>query len=111
MVSQNNKFDDRKIYQLCTQAQRALTYAFGELDSLSHLLVSEVQPYPNASKLLVLVIPSDQRHVQRAEVLEKLDEFKGVLRTKVAQSINRKRAPELVFELALLAPQEEDSWV
>ncbi len=99
---------DRKVFQLCAQAERALVCAFGQSREplVLDLQVHAVQPCPSASRLLVLVQPvAKAGAVNRGEILDALGREKGRLRTAVAQTVNRKRAPDLLFELA--PPMEE----
>ncbi|MEM7676057.1 MAG: ribosome-binding factor A [Myxococcota bacterium] len=98
---------DRKVYQVCAQAARVLTLAIGDSRNavVSDLIVVAVQPYPSASRLLVLVQASASVP-DRPAILEALAEEKGRLRSAVAETVNRKRAPELIFELA---PPMEDA--
>ena len=84
---------DRKLKQLCREVYRVLTQAV--LDSAS---IVDVRPAPDASRLAVQV------HVEEGadpeEVLERLQKLKGYLRSELAAAIQRKRTPELVFEVA-----------
>ncbi len=98
-------FDKRKLRQLCRQVERALTCAFA--DSLSHLALTAVLPWPNSSRLLVAVQPTEpDAAIDREAILEELMAAKGMLRTVVAGAIHRKRTPELCFEI-LLDPSEQ----
>jgi ribosome-binding factor A len=92
---------DRKVKQLCRQAQRALSLAIGgELADpmLSDLWVEDVRPAPDAGRLCVrLRMPT--RGADVAEIYRRLDAVEGFLRAEVARDITRKRAPQLTFEL------------
>jgi ribosome-binding factor A len=98
---------DHKTRQLCRQAQRALTLALaGECadEVLRDLYVESVEPMGSAAQLLVHVaLPS---HVQLPvfEVLARLESRSARLRAIVAQSICRKKAPNLSF---IIAPAAE----
>lgn len=114
---------DRKLAQLCQQAREALTYAFATStdEVLRELSVASVMPAPDSTRLMVTVYISspvtievvagaselDQellldRQIERDRdmVLGCLQRARGYLRSEVAASINRKRAPELAFTLA-----------
>lgn len=95
---------DHKVQQLITQIRRTLSLVLeNEIRDplLNELFVEEIVPFPNASRLLVLV-----RHVGEAsiEVGARLNASKSWLRTQVAGAIHRKRAPDLIFEV--LSEQE-----
>lgn len=96
-----NEKDDHKTRQLCRQAERALSLALsGECndDLLRELLVESVVPFPNASRLLVrVVVPKHLANVSPVEVVDRLNQAAPLLRRLVAESITRKRAPELSF--------------
>lgn len=88
----------RKLRQLCKQAAHALHLALGglpEADVLAGTTVREVTPAPNAGRLrAILVVPSATR---RDDVEAVVQRHIGRLRTEVAVTITRRRAPELVF--------------
>jgi ribosome-binding factor A len=89
---------DRKTLQLCRQVQRAVMQALaGECgdDLLRDLSVESVNPAGGAGHLLVHVIVP--RAVSVAEVMNRLDDRSARLRSIVANSICRKRAPMLSF--------------
>ena len=90
----------RKLLQLCAQVRDALIGLLpGCGDAvLRELSVYLVEPAPNAGRLCVIVCIQDggpDRDVAR----ERLKKAAGMLRAEVAFSINRKHAPELVFEV------------
>ena len=92
---------DHKTAQLCRQVFRAVSLALAECgdDVLRELIVHEVAPAPDASRLLVRVgfsaSVADVTGV--ADVLGRLARASGFLRREVAIAITRKRAPELTF--------------
>lgn len=91
-----------KTMQLCKQVQRILTaeLACCPEDALQSLQVVDVTPAQGTSQLLVQVAPSlaeDSRPVE--ETLAALGEASGRLRTAVAESINRRKAPTLLFQV------------
>lgn len=89
----------RKALQLCRQVQRALNYALGETgdDRLLELYVESVEPAPNDKRLMVTVSPMGE-DCDPAAVLERLQFALPMLRSAVAESIHRKRVPELLFQ-------------
>lgn len=90
----------RKLRQLCRQVERALSTALSEQDpDQLDVALAEVLPWPNASRLLVVVEPVGQGGPPRHELLERLEERRGELRDVVSSAIHRKRAPELCFEV------------
>ncbi len=97
-------FDKRKLRQLCRQVERALTCALDDV-GLSHLALTAVLPWPNSSRLLVAVQPTEDGVIDRDAILDELRAAKGELRMVVAEAIHRKRTPELCFEI-LLDPSE-----
>jgi ribosome-binding factor A len=95
--SARNRNRDHKSQMLCRQVQRALNLALGELrdDVLRELYVADVTCAPNASHLLVhVVLPAAASAI---DVLTRLEPVAPRLRSEVARSITRKRAPELTF--------------
>jgi ribosome-binding factor A len=96
----------RKTRQLCRQVERTLNYVLaGECDDdlLRDFTVIAVEPAPDAARLLVTVSPNLPGAYQIAEVLEHLQAASPMLRSLVAASIHRKRAPELTFRVVLQA--------
>jgi ribosome-binding factor A len=96
---------DHKTAQLCRQVFRAVSLALGECadDVLRELVVHDVEPAPDASRVLVRVgfsaaAPPTLAGV--ADVLGRLGEASGFLRREVTAAITRKRAPELMFTFA-----------
>lgn len=84
--------------QLCRQVQEALTWALGTTihdDLLSYCAIVDVESLPGGNRLLVKVgVPSD---LSLSDVQKQLSLVAPALRTEVAQSITRRKAPELVF--------------
>jgi ribosome-binding factor A len=95
---------DRKTQQLCQQVEQTLSLVLsGEFSDelLQSLIVESVIPAPNASQLLVTV-RIENGHEDAPDpsvVLERLDRVVGRLRSEVAVSITRKRAPGLKFQV------------
>ena len=95
---------DRKALQLCHQVAETLEEVLAECGDgvLQSLRVLDVEPAPDASRLLVTVAadalpdqPLDPRNVH-----DHLVRTSGHLRSEVAGAITRKRAPVLVYRLA-----------
>jgi ribosome-binding factor A len=96
---------DRKTLQLCKQVQRVLaTVLGGEIadEALQSLMVDAVEPAPSAGRLRVVLLASSSAWSE-SELRERLERAQGWLRAQVAQAVNRKRAPELAFEVVLLS--------
>ena len=92
-----------KTLQLCRQVQRTVQAALGCFDDevLQSLHVREVTPIGGAGQLLVRLgpmLPDDP--LEPVEVLAAMERHSGRLRTEVAQSINRRKAPVLTFQYA-----------
>ena len=89
---------ERKAQQFCRQVQRALNLALEDSsadESLSGLFVEEVSPAPHCGHLLVHVLVPAGRVA--AEAISALRRDTPRLRSEVAMTISRKRAPELLF--------------
>src|SRR5437016_3701278 len=85
-------------FALCKQVMRALSLILGgEVgdEVIQSLMVLEVSPAPNAGRLAVML--GVRGAVDVPVVLARLEALRGFLRTRVAESITRKRAPELMF--------------
>lgn len=98
---------NRKALQLCSQVAETLNYVLsGDCDDelLQNLQVASVVPAPNASQLLVTVYPvvADGPAIDAGELRRRLSRATGRLRTEVARSITRKKAPNLLFQLVEL---------
>jgi ribosome-binding factor A len=89
---------DRKALQLSRQVREALSWVLGTAtgdDRLAACSVEAVEPLPGGHRLLVKVgVPPD---LPPSEVTERLAAAAPVLRTEVAQSITRRKVPELVY--------------
>ena len=99
----------RKTQQFCRQVQRALNLALASGDSQLEgyeIFVEEVSPAPDCGHLLAHVVVSEDRAM--SEVMTWLRQNQPRLRTEVAMSIARKRAPELAFVPAFLSGGEND---
>lgn len=90
---------DIKTLRLCRQVAEALSLALGSQCAdpmLAELEVLAVTPAPDATRLLVTVRPAAP---PTAELFERLAAAHGLLRSIAAESISRKRAPDLAFRV------------
>jgi len=102
----SNPRADHKTMQLCRQVQRALMLALaGECadEVLRDLYVESVEPMGSASQLLVQVALPRGSQLNYLDVLARLNDRAPRLRAIVAQSICRKRVPNLSF-VATISP-------
>jgi ribosome-binding factor A len=94
---------DRKALQLCRQVAETLEEVLAECGDgvLQALRVLDVEPAPDASRLLVTVavdgLPEEK--LDPGLVHDHLTRATGHLRGEVATAITRKRAPVLVYRL------------
>lgn len=99
---------DRHVRQLCRQVGRTLDQVLaGELDDdvLRGVGVISVVPAPDASRLLVTVGPmAPGIPIDPPRVLAHLAAASGHLRTEVAASITRRKAPSLSFQVVPFPP-------
>ena len=99
---------DYKTAALCKQVRRIISLTLsGECGDplLQELIVDEVLPAPNASRLLVRVmLRARPAGLTLADVLQRLAMVEGLLRARVGESIARKRTPELTFDVIPLLP-------
>ena len=99
----------RKTQQFCRQVQRALNLALASGDSQiqgCEIFVDEVSPAPDCGHLLAHIVVSGSCAI--SEAMEWLRLNRPRLRTEVAMSIARKRAPEIAFVPAFLVGGEND---
>jgi ribosome-binding factor A len=100
----------RKTQQLCAQVAETLEQVLGEASdpAVQVLQVVEVAPAPDASQLLVLLVPIVATADFDVEATsEALLRASGWLRSQVAAAITRKRAPQLVFRVIPAWPSKE----
>jgi ribosome-binding factor A len=99
---------DYKTAALCKQVRRALSMALaGDCadELLQSLVVDEVLPAPNASRLLVrIILRASGGAVSIPHVLQRLEQVRGLLRARIGEAIVRKRTPELAFDIILFDP-------
>jgi ribosome-binding factor A len=107
--------ESRKARQLCRQVAETLDWVLsGDSpdDVLRSLRVAAVEPAPFSSRLLVTVVadlPADQADPRL--ILERLQQHTGRFRSEVAASINRRKVPTLVFQVAAAASPDRDSYL
>ncbi len=92
---------NRKALQLCRQIERTLHLALGGLSDpvLNDLLVVEVRPFPDSTRLLVTVCSATGDALEPATVLQHVDRASGRMRESVAAAVHRKKLPELIFQV------------
>lgn len=95
--ARSNRKTDRKLGQLCRQVEHTLHLVLGAMPQAEGLLVQAVLPAPNASRLCVVVAAPDE--VRKNELAALLERQAGRLRSEVASTITRRRAPELIFRV------------
>jgi len=102
---------NRKALQLCGQVFDLLSQILsGECgdEVLRSLQVVSVAPAPDASQLLVLVAQiQGESHLQASEVLSRLNNASGMLRSLVAAGVTRRRAPKLLFRVVAMRAETE----
>ena len=96
---------ERKSWQLCRQVAVTLDEVLAECGdpTLQGLHVANVVPFPDASRLLVTVMPVDGQPGSAfapVAVLRHLERASRHLRYEVAAAVTRKRAPSLLYRLA-----------
>jgi ribosome-binding factor A len=99
----------RKTQQFCRQVQRALNLALAGGDSQlqgCEIFVEEVSPALDCGHLLAHIVVSEGCSISEAMAWLRLNRPR--LRTEVAMSIARKRAPELAFVPAFAAGGAND---
>ena len=102
---------NRKADQLCHQVSETVALVLaGEFDDdlLLRLQVIAVAPMADAGQLEVLLrslLPTDECHAE--QIMQRLQEVAPFIRSQVAQTITRKRAPKLVFRLMALRSEGE----
>jgi ribosome-binding factor A len=92
---------NRKALQLCKQVAETLNLALaGCADPLlNDLLVVEVRPAPDSTRMLVLVQSATKSQLAVPEVREHLERALGMLRQEVARQIHRRKTPDLAFNV------------
>jgi ribosome-binding factor A len=97
-----------KALQLCKQVERAAAVTLAgecESEALAGAVVAAVEPAPDAARLRVSVVLAPGRLGEDVgEARAALQRATPVFREEVARSIQRKRVPEIVFDVR---PSEE----
>jgi len=105
---QPDKVKNRKALQLSGQVAETLALVLaGECDDdlLRDLLVESVVPFPTSVRLLVTLVPSvSAGEVSLEQMAQRLEQVRGKLRSEVARSIHRRKAPDLLFRI--LRPED-----
>ena len=83
----------RKLKQLCREVYRVLVQVWTE----PGVFVVDVVPAPDGSRLAVQL--GLDAGTDPAPVLDRLQRRKGYFRSEIAAAIQRKKTPELVFEV------------
>lgn len=93
----------RKARQLCAQAAEALSFALAASadETLAGLTVVSVVPGPDTSRLIATVAMSPGDPFEPNELLARLDRAAGHLRSEVARSITRRKAPTIAFRISV----------
>lgn len=92
----------RKTLQLCGQVSRGLSCLLAESgdSALGDLVIDSVQPAPDASRLLVSLMPLwVEQGTSPVELLSILHAHVPRWRSELAVMIHRKRVPELCFQI------------
>jgi ribosome-binding factor A len=95
---------ENKDRQVCRQVFEALGMALAEIDDplIDDLVLQGVDPAPDASRLLVRFTPA-RPDLDLAAATARLEELLPELRAEVAVEVNRKRAPELLVRIDVIA--------
>jgi len=94
--------DLRKTQQLCSEVREILSFVFaGDCDDpiLQQLTVHDVVPAPDATRLLVIVCLPESECDNADHAMEALRQIRGYLRSQIADEIQRKRTPDLIFQV------------
>ena len=98
-----SKNEFRKAHQLCRQVSETLQLVLTGGDPiLDGLVVVDVVPAPDARRLLV-ILGLNRNDVDSASQIEsimgQLQDHVPRLRSEIARSINRRKTPQLTFEI------------
>lgn len=92
--------DDRGARRLASQVRETLTFALAGScrdEVLLSLYVSDVAPAPDTTRFAVTLVAPDAAIAESAR--SRIGLVAAMLRAEVAASVNRRRAPELVFRV------------
>jgi ribosome-binding factor A len=93
---------NRKALQLCRQVEQTLHLALADCGDplLNDLLIVDVIPFPDSTRLLIAVRSATGIATEPVLILEHLRQAAGLLRHEVAAGIHRRKTPDLVFRVA-----------
>lgn len=91
--------DLHRTRRLCGHVARTVGFLINELalSDLQPWAVDRVEPWPDGARLRVVLRPLPGQRPDPDACLRRLSTVQGWLRTELAWTIQRKRAPELVF--------------
>jgi ribosome-binding factor A len=95
---------NRKALQLCGEVSRTLqqVLAWELADDLLNLLrVEAVVPAPDSSRLLVTVSVTEAAGIEPGQIMARLRAATGRLRTEIAAAVERRRVPDLAFQVSV----------
>ena len=96
----------RKAFQLCRQVADTLQLVLIDDDPmLDGLVVIDVVPAPDSRRMLVILRLDADKDVTASEVeeiMKRLRTHVPRLRSEIAQTITRRKTPQLVFEITAL---------
>ena len=96
-----NKY--RKTHQLCRQIEDTLQFVLhGNDPTLDDLTIVDVVPAPDARRMLVILqLPQESvdSGTELEQIMERLHAHIPRLRSEIAQSIHRRKTPQLAFEI------------
>lgn len=98
--SNRPQWADHKTLRLCRQVLEALQIGLAGCgdEVLQQVFIASVGPGADPSRLEVTVeLPAD---LSPADALARLEGAKGLLRSLAAESISRKKVPDLIFRIA-----------
>ena len=94
----------RKAYQLCRQVAETLHLVLTEdAPALGDLSVVDVVPAPDSRRMLVILgLPRDtvESATEVERIMALLQSHIPRLRSEISRSINRRKTPQLVFEIS-----------
>lgn len=93
---------NRKARQVCRQASQTLDYVLADCDDdrMQNLMIASVTPAPDSSRLMVTVASATGvQPIDRIAIEAALADQVPRLRSELARSINRKKVPNLVFQI------------
>ena len=101
----NRKY--RKVFQLCRQVNDTLQMVLTDGNERLGLAIVDVVPAPDSRRMLVILGLAPGTVVKSAadveQIMEQLQLETPRLRSEIARTINRKKTPNLVFEIAKIS--------